>query len=318
MTRFVTPIAALFLVLLAVSAVTFAIQAALPGNEAEVYVGRRDDLTPEQRNALVKREEHVLGLDKPLPAQFGIWLWHAVHLDLGSQIGGGAVRPAVVRTLLPSLELAILTLVVSLPIATLLAVSSVRQGRRMYGPIADGVATVGFVMPQFWLGFLLVILFAVLLHWLPSGGYVSPHENVLHHASRLIMPVITLAVPTVALYYHFVRQSLREALTSQYVRTARAKGLSESRILYRHALPNALLPSLTVLGIQFGQLIGGVVIVEQVFNWPGIGGLLIYSVTNSDYNTLVGCVLAIAFAFVVFSTFIEIAYRLVDPRIRRA
>src|SRR6185437_12123804 len=231
MTRFVTPIAALFLVLVAVSAVTFVIQAGLPGNEAEIYVGRRDDLTPEQRNALVKREEHILGLDKPLPVQFGIWLWHAAQLDLGAQIGGGPVRPAVVRTLLPSVELAVLTLLLSLPLATLLAVSSVRRGRRLVAPIADSVTTVGFVMPQFWLGFLLVILFAVLLHWLPSGGYVSPHQSLLHHASRLIMPVITLSVPTIALYYHFVRQSLREALTSQYVRTARAKGLSESRIL---------------------------------------------------------------------------------------
>ena len=132
------------------------------------------------------------------------------------------------------------------------------------------------------------------------------------------MPTVTLAVPTIALYYHYVRQSLREALGSQYVRTARAKGLSESSVLYRHALPNALLPSLTVLGIQFGQLIGGVVIVENVFNWPGIGGLLIYSVDNSDYNTLVACVMAIAVSFVAMSTFVEVAYRIVDPRIRRA
>jgi peptide/nickel transport system permease protein len=317
-TRFVTPIAALVLVLVAVSAVTFTIQSALPGNEAEVYVGRRDDLTPAQRNLLVKREEHILGLDKPLPVQFGIWLWHAIHLDLGAQISGQPVRPAVVRTFLPSLELALLTLLVSLPTAVWLAVTSVRKGKRVFGVVADGISTVGFVMPQFWLGFLLVILFAVLLHWLPAGGYVSPHHSLPQHLERLVMPVFTLSVPTVALYYHFVRQSLREALRSQYVRTARAKGLSESAVLYRHALPNALLPSLTVLGIQFGQLIGGVVIVEQVFNWPGIGGLLIYSVNNEDYNTLVGCVLAIATAFVVFSTIVELTYRLVDPRIRRA
>jgi ABC-type dipeptide/oligopeptide/nickel transport system permease component len=318
MSRYVTPLAALVLVLLAVSAVTFVIQSALPGDEAEVYVGRRDDLTPQQRDRLVQRERHVLGLDKPLPVQFGIWVWHAARLDFGSQIGGGPVRPAVVTRVLPSLELAIVTLLVSLPLAAWLAVASVRRGRRFFAPIADGVSTVGFVMPQFWLGFLLVILFAVTLHWLPSGGYVSPHQSVVEHLRRLAMPVVTLSIPTIALYYHFVRQSLREALASQYVRTARAKGLSERAILYRHALPNALLPSLTVLGIQFGQLVGGVVVVEQVFNWPGIGGLLIYSVTNLDYNTLVACVMAIAAAFVVFSTLVELAYRVVDPRIRRA
>ena len=115
-----------------------------------------------------------------------------------------------------------------------------------------------------------------------------------------------------------MRQSLRESLQTQYVRTARAKGLSESAVLYRHALPNALLPSLTVLGVQFGALLGGVVVVERIFNWPGIGGLLIYSVERQDFNTLIACVMAIAVAYVVMSTMIEIAYRVVDPRIRRA
>jgi peptide/nickel transport system permease protein len=115
-----------------------------------------------------------------------------------------------------------------------------------------------------------------------------------------------------------MRQSLRESLDTQYVRTARAKGLSESRMLYRHALPNALLPSLTILGIQFGQLLGGVVVVERVFNWSGVGGLLLYSVERQDYNVLVFCVLAIAAAYVVVSTLVDILYGVVDPRVRRA
>ena len=132
------------------------------------------------------------------------------------------------------------------------------------------------------------------------------------------MPLLTLIIPTTALYFHFMRQSLRESLTTQYIRTARAKGLSETGVLYRHALPNALLPSLTVLGVQFGQLLGGVVVVERIFNWPGIGGLLIYSVERQDFNTLVACVLAIAAAYVTASTLIEISYRFVDPRIRRS
>lgn len=318
MTRFLAPLLALVGVLLAVAAITFVIQSALPGDEAEVYVGKRDDLTTEQREALVRKQREVLGLDKPLPVQFGIWLWKAGHLDFGSQIGGGAVRPAVLQRIVPSLELAVITLVISLPIAALLAVEAARRGRRWLPPIVDGVSTVGFVLPPFWIGFLLVILFAVLLHWLPSGGYVAAREDFLEHLKRLVMPTATLVIPTVALYYHFVRQSLGEALGSQYARTARAKGASETRVLYRHALPNALLPSLTVLGIQFGQLIGGVVIVENVFNWPGIGGLLIYSVDNSDYNTLVACVMAIAIAFVAVSTLVDVAYRAVDPRIRRA
>jgi peptide/nickel transport system permease protein len=316
--RFLTPILSLIGVLIAVSLVTFVIQSALPGDEAQVRVGKRDDLTTQQRDKLVTQERKVLGLDKPLPVQFLIWLEKASVLDFGSTAGGTPVRGAVAERVIPSLELALCTLVLSLPIAVLLAVATVRRGRRAFAAIGDTLSIAGFVIPSFWLGILLVLLFAVLLRWLPASGYVYFTADPIGHIERLLMPLITLSIPTIALYYNYLRQSLKEALTSQYVRTARAKGLSETRMLYRHALPNALLPSLTVLGIQFGQLLGGVVIVERVFDWPGVGGLLLYSQGQQDYSTLVACVLAIATAFVVMSTIIEISYRIIDPRMRRA
>jgi peptide/nickel transport system permease protein len=316
--RFLTPILSLVGVLLAVSLITFCIQSALPGDAAEVRVGKRDDLTTAQRNVLIKQERKVLGLDKPLPEQYVLWLKKAVQFDFGSTAGGTPVRGAVAERVLPSLELALATLVVALPLAVLLAVSTVRRGRRAWAAVGDGLSIAGFVIPPFWLGILLVLFFAVLLKWLPSSGYAYPTAHPIAHLQHLALPLATLVVPTIALYYNYLRQSLKEALASQYVRTARAKGVSETRMLYRHALPNALLPSLTVLGIQFGQLLGGVVIVEQVFDWPGVGGLLLYSQAQQDYATLVGCVLAIAAAFVIMSTIVEISYRLVDPRIRRA
>ena len=316
--RFLSPILSLLAVLVAISAITYAIASALPGDTAEIRVGKRDDLTFEARNELVEAERERLGLDQPLPVQFVIWLEKAVQGDFGIQEGGGPVGPAVIERIIPSLELALLTLVISLPLAALLAVRSVRRGKRVFSVVAGQLSTVGFVMPQFWLGILLVIVLAVLLGWLPAGGYEPFREAPVEHVKRLIMPLLTLVIPTTALYFHFMRQSLRESLTTQYIRTARAKGLSETAVLYRHALPNALLPSLTVLGVQFGQLLGGVVVVERIFNWPGIGGLLIYSVERQDFNTLVACVLAIAAAYVVASTVIEISYRFVDPRIRRA
>ena len=316
--RFLSPILSLLAVLVAISAITYAIASALPGDTAEIRVGKRDDLTFEARNKLVEAERQRLGLDKPLPVQFGIWLEKAVQGDFGIQEGGGPVGPAVVERIVPSLELALLTLAISLPLAALLAVRSVRRGKRVFSATVGQLSTVGFVMPQFWLGILLVIVLAVVLGWLPAGGYESFREEPVEHVKRLIMPLLTLTIPTTALYFHFMRQSLRESLTTQYIRTARAKGLSETGVLYRHALPNALLPSLTVLGVQFGQLLGGVVVVERIFNWPGIGGLLIYSVERQDFNTLVACVLAIAAAYVTASTLIEITYRFVDPRIRRA
>jgi peptide/nickel transport system permease protein len=316
--RFVSPILSLLAVLVAISAVTYAIASALPGDTAEIRVGKRDDLTFQARTTLVEAERQRLGLDKPLPVQFAIWLEHAVQGDFGTQEGGGPVGPAVVERIVPSLELALLALAISLPLAALLAVRAVRRGKRIFSVTVGQLSTIGFVVPQFWLGILLVVLLAVILGWLPAGGYESFRELPAEHVKRLIMPLLTLVIPTTALYFHFMRQSLRESLTSQYIRTARAKGLSESAVLYRHALPNALLPSLTVLGVQFGQLLGGVVVVERIFNWPGIGGLLIYSVDRQDFNTLVACVLAIAAAYVVASTTIEVAYRFVDPRIRRA
>jgi peptide/nickel transport system permease protein len=316
--RFLSPLLSLLAVLVAIAAITYAIASALPGDAAEIRVGKRDDLTFEARNKLVAAERVRLGLDKPVPVQFAIWLEKAVQGDFGIQEGGGPVGPAVVERIIPSLELALLTLAISLPLAALLAVRSVRRGKRVFSVVVGQLSTVGFVMPQFWLGILLVIGLAVLLGWLPAGGYESFRDDPVGHLERIIMPLLTLVIPTTALYFHFMRQSLRESLATQYIRTARAKGLTESAVLYRHALPNALLPSLTVLGVQFGQLLGGVVVVERIFNWPGIGGLLIYSVERQDFNTLVACVLAIAAAYVTASTLIEIAYRFVDPRIRRA
>jgi peptide/nickel transport system permease protein len=315
--RFLTPLLSLIAVLLAISVITYAIASALPGDAAEIRVGKRDDLTFEARQQLVDAERKRLGLDKPLPVQFQIWLTKAAQGDFGTQEGGGRVGPAVVERIVPSLELALLTLLISLPAAALLAVRSVRRGKRVFSAVTGQLATIGFVIPQFWLGILLVILLAVQLGWLPAGGYEPFRELPVEHLKRLIMPLVTLVIPTTAVFFHFMRQSLRESLQTQYIRTARAKGLTESSVLYRHALPNALLPSLTVLGVQFGSLLGGVVVVERIFNWPGIGGLLIYSVERQDFNTLIACVMAIAAAYVVMSTVIEISYRAVDPRIRR-
>lgn len=318
MMRFLTPVLSLIGVLLAISMITFAIATALPGDAAEIRIGKRDDLTFEQRTELVNAERERLGLDRPVPLQFVIWLQRAVQGDLGVQEGGGRVGGAVLERIIPSLELALLALAISLPLAALLAVRTVRRGRRVFSVVAGQLSTIGFVVPQFWLGILLVIFFAVLLGWLPASGYEPFRELPVEHLKRLAMPLITLVIPTTAVFFHFMRQSLRESLSTQYIRTARAKGLSESGVLYKHALPNALLPSLTVLGVQFGQLLGGVVVVERIFNWPGVGGLLIYSVERQDFSTLIACVMAIAAAYVIMSTLIEISYRMVDPRIRRA
>lgn len=316
--RFVTPIFSLIAVLLAISVVTFVIASALPGDEAQTYVGKRDDLTPAQRNKLVAEARKMFGLDKPYPVQWALWLEHVLEGNFGSQEGGGSVGKAVLTRIVPSLELTLVVLLFGLPTAALLAVSSVRRGKRVVAKGLGQLLTVGFLFPQFWLAIVLVIVFAVELHWLPASGYTAFGQNPGQHIEHLIMPALALAIPTAALYYRYLRQSLQEVLQTQYIRTARAKGLSETKVLYRHALPNALIPSLSVLGIQFGQLLGGVVVIELILNWPGIGGLLMYSVNEQDNSTLIAVVMAIAAAYVVVSTAIEILYRVIDPRIRRA
>ncbi len=183
--RFLTPVLSLIGVLLAISMITFAIATALPGDTAEIRVGKRDDLTFEQRTALVTAERARLGLDKPVPIQFVIWLEKAIQGDLGVQEGGGSVGRAVLERIIPSLELAFLTLAISLPLAALLALRSVRRGKRVFSVVAGQLSTVGFVVPQFWLGILLVIFFAVLLGWLPASGYESFRELPVEHVKRM-------------------------------------------------------------------------------------------------------------------------------------
>lgn len=316
--RILSPLVAGVAVILAASVIVFAVQAAVPGNPASDYIGPAPTLSPAERQHLVEIESIKLGLNKPLPVRYLIWLTHAIRGDFGNNLDGENVRSSVLARLGPSLELAIVAILISIPIAVLLAVTVVRQRRRGVWRILNSVAVAGIVIPPFWLALLLVLVFCVWQHWLPSSGYVSFNTSPIGHIKTLLLPVITLAATQVAIYYRYLQQSLREALRSQYVRTARAKGLSERRIVYRHALPNALLPSLTIMGVQLGWLIGGVVVVERIFDWPGVGSLLLYSVQQGDFNTVTAIVLAVAIVYVLMSAFVDVAYRLVDPRMRRA
>jgi peptide/nickel transport system permease protein len=274
-------------------------------------------LSAAQREKLVEVEAVKLGLNKPLPVRYGIWLEHALRGDFGDNLAGQSVRSSVLQRLGPSLELAIISMMLAFPVAVLLAVSVVRQRRRGLWRVMNSTAVAGLVIPPFWLALLLVLVFCVWEKWLPASGYASFTRSPVEHIKTLVLPVITLFAAQVALYYRYLQQSLREALQSQFVRTARAKGLSERRVMYRHALPNALLPSLTILGVQLGALIGSVVVVERIFDWPGVGSLLLYGVQQGDYNTVTAIVLAIAIVYVLMSGLIDVLYRLIDPRIRR-
>jgi peptide/nickel transport system permease protein len=311
-------VVALVGVLLAVAIVTFALQNAAPGDAAEARVGTRADLSPAQRNVLIVAARQELGLNRPLPVQFGIWLGHAVRFDFGDSDNGDTVSATVGARLQPTIELALASAIISVPLAIGLALLVAGRRKRSLTRLLDVGLTGGLVVPPFWVGILLVLLFAVELHWLPASGYVPFTADPVGHLKTLAMPAVTLAVPQITVYYRYLEESLRGALKSPYAKAARARGINARHVLVGHALPNALLPALTIFGIYLGSLIGGVIVIESVFSWPGLGSLLVYTVERSDYNTLVAIVLATATFYVVISTLVDVLYLYLDPRTRRA
>jgi peptide/nickel transport system permease protein len=310
-------VAQLLLVLLGISLLTFFLLSALPGNAADYRIGPLPNFTPAQRAAIVARLTRQLGLNRPLPVQFGIWLWHALQGDFGYTVEGQSVTQLVGSRVVASLELALAGLVPSIIAAAVLATWALRTRLRRLQSLLQAVMSTLFVIPSFWLGFLLVLWLAVKQPVLPASGYVafsaSPGENIRH----LILPALTLACPLTALFFRYLLAGLEEAATGAYVTAARAKGITERAIAYRHVLPNGMLPTITIIGMAAASLLSSLVIVESVFSWPGLGSLLVQSVTARDYNTLVAIVILTAAAFVVTSLVVDVVYWLVDPRTRR-
>jgi peptide/nickel transport system permease protein len=308
----------LVLVLLVISAITFFLLSALPGNAAEYRIGPLPNFTPQQRAAVITQLTNQLGLNRPLPVQFVIWLVHAVRGDFGSTIEGQPVSQLIGSRALASLELALAALVPSILAALVLAVSAFRTRMRWLRGLLQGLMSTLLVVPSFWLGFLLVLVFAVKVPWLPASGFVSltssPGQNITH----LILPALTLACPLTALFFRYLLAGLEEAALGAFVTAARAKGITERAVAYRHVLPNGMLPTITVVGMAAASLLSSLVVVESVFSWPGLGSLLVQSVIQHDYNTLVAIVLITAAAFVVTSLVVDIIYWVTDPRTRRS
>ena len=300
-------------VLLIVSAVVFFVFRIIPGDMAVMRLGQNAD--PESITAMRK----LLGLDRPLYVQYVEWLGNAARGDLGtSYINEQSVTSLVLQTFPATLELAVLgmllALVLSVPIGILAAL---RRGTWL-DHIARVMALIGFCMPRYWLAVLLISLLAVQVGWLPPAGYADlstdPAENLRHAA----LPVLSLGLTIAAVQMRFLRSSLLDVLGQDYVRTARAKGLPPRTVSLRHALKNALIPFVTVVGLEMGSLLGGLVVVEQIFSWPGIGWLMINSITQRDYAVVQGSVLLIAAGVVVINLVVDVLYGYLDPRIRYA
>ena len=298
-------------VLFFVTAGVFALIHLTPGDPIDAMMGESLDATVK----VTLRQQ--LGLDQPLYAQYVAWVGRLLRGDLGRSIRNQEpVIENVSRRIRPSLQLALLAMAISLLVAVPIAiVSAVRRNSRV-DRVGTTFALFGICMPNFLLALLLIFLFGVTLRWLPISGYTDPFEEPLRGLRSLTLPAITLGLALAAVIMRTLRSSLLEVLAEDYVRTARAKGLSEWGVMRGHALKNALLPVVTVLGLQLGTLIGGAVITEYVFALPGVGRLVVDAVFARDYPLVQGVVLLIAVGFILSNLLVDLLYCWIDPRIR--
>jgi peptide/nickel transport system permease protein len=299
--RFLLTLPALWLVLTLV----FLMIHIVPGDPAEQMLG--EGAAPGELVQL----RHALGLDQPLRTQYGHYLAQLAHGDLGQSIKFQApVRRIIFERYPATLQLAFLALLVCAAIAIPAGVLAANK-RGRFADRAVGVFTLfGLAVPNFALGPVLILLFSIELGWLPVSGRGGP----LYY----ILPAATLGAALAAILTRMVRGAMLEELSSDYVRTAHAKGLSTRAVLFRHAFRNALIPIITILGLQFGTLLAGTIVTETIFSWPGIGRLTVQAISSRDYPLLQGCILVIAVSYVVVNLLTDLLYSLIDPRVRLA
>lgn len=301
----------MLIVMVFVATAVFVIFRLVPGNPAVLLVGA--DATPE----ILAAKEAELGLDRPLYVQYLDWGWGVLQGDFGEAYGSGGIP---VSSLLPNplfrtLELAVISMVLALVISVPLGVLAAVKAGSWLDQFVRAFAVTGFSLPSFVFALLLLNIFAFQLGWFPIGGYVSPSVSLVGHLRTLALPAITVGVTMAGILVRFVYSSMLEVLRADYVRTARSKGLSERVVTTRHALRNAGIPVVTVAGLQFGLLVGGMVIVEVVYSWPGIGQLMVQSISTRAFDVVQAAVLVSAAVFVVVNTLVDILYTILDPRV---
>jgi peptide/nickel transport system permease protein len=303
---------AALIVLVLASMLVFVGIRAIPGDPAIALGAENRD------PAVLKAIRHKYGLDKPLPVQYVDWVGLALRGDLGTDQRELSVSRTIVQRLPITLELAGLAILIGALIGIGAGVvAAVRRGKPA-DYVATTVALVGLSVPHFWLGIVMIIYFAVKLHWLPAGGYVSFSQSPVQNLEHMLMPAVVLGTGLSAVLMRQMRSSMLGSLGADYVRTARAKGLSEWTVVLKHALRNSLITVTTVIGLQLGALISGAVITEQIFGIAGFGRLTIDAVDQRDYALIQGVVLVAAAGYVVVNLLVDVVYSLLNPRIRVA
>lgn len=297
--------------LILASLAIFLILHLIPGDPAVIVAGA--DATPAQV-AAVRTD---LGLDKPLAVQYAIWIGHVLRGDFGnSLIGKYPVWDQIKRAYPATLELTIGALILALLLAVPLGILAALHPRSWLDRAISAFNAFAIGIPNFLLGILLILLFSLHFAHLPVGGRVPITKDPGAGVKTLILPAVTLSLGIAAVLTRFIRSALLEVLSEDYVRTARAKGLPGAAVIRRHALRNALIPVITVLGIQIGRLLGGAVIVEAVFAWPGMGRLAVQAIVTRDYTIVQAALLLLVTAFIVVNLIVDIAYGFLDPRVR--
>jgi peptide/nickel transport system permease protein len=300
-------------VLVGVSVVVFLVLHLAPGDPAEIMLG------PQATQEDVSRLRADLGLDRPLPLQYVHWMAHVLQGDLGRSI---RMRQPVLGEVLLRFRATLLLTATALALSTVGGIAlGVLSAARPHS-LVDRLSTLGSIfgasMPSFWLALVLMVCFSLWLGWLPASGMYGAHADggLLDLLSHLVLPAITLAAASMTIIARLTRSTMLDVLRQDFVRTARAKGLVERAVVLRHALRNALIPTVTVVGVQAGYLLGGAVLTETVFSWPGVGTLMIQGILARDFPLVQGCVLVIALGFVLFNLAVDLLYAVLDPRIR--
>lgn len=292
-------------------ALTFSVFRVIPGNPALAILGV--EATDEQIAML----EAKLGTDRPLGEQFLDWIGGVAVLDFGESLRYSEPVLALIAARLPvTVSLAVLAMAITVVVAIPLGIAAARA-RGKAADLAVSIGTqLGLAVPSFWMGIILILVFGLTLKWVTVSTYTPWSESPLQALRSLLLPAVALAIPQIAIVVRYLRTSMLEQLNLDYVRTARSKGLSERAVHYGHVLKNALLPVITIIGIQFGELLAGSLVIEQVFTLPGFGSLLVTAIGNRDYPLVQGLVLIIAFTVILINFVVDLSYRWLDPQIR--
>jgi peptide/nickel transport system permease protein len=294
-----------------VTILIFGLQQLLPGDPAVILAGEDQDPNVV---AYLRQKMH---LDQPLPVQYFHWLSNVLQGDLGESLRiQKPVGELIVEKLPVTLQLAVMAMLVALVIGISAGILSAVLKDSAWDYAANVFALWGLSTPNFWLGIMMILLFSVQLGWLPASGYVSPFEDLKANLAAMIMPAFVLGNAIAAVLMRHTRSAMLQVLSADYVRTARAKGLAERVVILKHALRNALIPVVTLGALEFGTLLSGAVLTEQVFSIPGFGKLIVDAVFNRDYAVVQGVVLVTATAYITLNLLADLAYFLVNPRMR--